>query len=282
MIGMLLTREKIDPADVIISNKLGWYQIPLKTPELTFEPGAWAGISYDAFQKISYRGGILECWEQGNELLGGKYMADLLFVHDPDEYLLAATSDADWQNRLNEILEAYHALFELKEKGEIKAVGIGSKDWLIVKKLNNYLDFDWVMFANKFTIYHHPKEIISFMDELQKKGTGIINSAVFNAGFLIGGRFFDYVKVKENDPAFRHLLDWRSKFHMICRDFGIKPADACIKFGISHPAICSIALNTSNPGKMPENVNTIRKDLPGEFWNALKEMKVIDPEYQYL
>jgi len=49
----------------------------------------WFGINHDAIQKISYTG-ILECWEQGSHLLGSKYKADLLSVHDPDEYLSSA------------------------------------------------------------------------------------------------------------------------------------------------------------------------------------------------
>ena len=51
------------PADrVHISNKLGWYRVPLTTPEPTFETGAWIDLEYDAVQKVSYDG-ILQCWE---------------------------------------------------------------------------------------------------------------------------------------------------------------------------------------------------------------------------
>jgi len=281
IIGRLLDREKIDPADVIISNKLGWYRVPLKTSEPTFEPGAWVGIHHDAVQKISYEG-ILDCWSQGRQLLGNKYQAAMLSVHDPDEYLQASSSAADRQKRLKDILEAYRALFELKDQGRVKAIGIGSKDWLVIKELSGLLDFDWVMIANKFTLYHHPKEIVEFMEQLYQKGSGIINSAVFNAGFLTGGSFFDYVRVGEEDPAYADLFRWRKKFHEICRNFGVNPSAACIKFGISHPAITGIALNTSQPGKMEENVRIILSDLPAGFWKALKDNGIIDPEYKYV
>ncbi len=280
-IGKLLEKEGISPEDVIISNKLAWYQVPLTSPEPGFEKGVWAGINHDAIQKISYTG-ILECWEQGSRLLGKKYKAALLSVHDPDEYLNSAKDAGERERKLNDILEAYRALFDLKTRGEIKAVGVGSKDWLVIKELNEYLDFDWVMFANKFTLFHHPKEIVNFMDNLHSKGTGIINSAVFNAGFLTGGNFFDYVMVDPSDKKNEKLFDWRNRFFQLCEQFKVKPSDACILFGLSHPAICSIALNTSRPDQMPVNVEVVMTSLPAEFWIALKEDKIIDPDYKYL
>ena len=194
VIGKGLKKLGIDKNNITISNKLGWYRIPLTTTEPTFEPGAWVNLKNDAVQKISYSG-ILECWEQGCELLGGYYKPQVVSVHDPDEYLFAATSTEDRHKRFNDIIEAYKALFELKEKGEVKAVGIGAKDWLTIKELYSHVKFDWVMFANKLTIYHHPKEIIDFIERIHNDGVGIINSAIFNAGFLTGGEFFDYRKI---------------------------------------------------------------------------------------
>ena len=84
VIGRELAALGVDPSAVIISNKLAWRRVPLETPEPTFEPGAWFGIEHDAVQDISYEG-ILRCWHEGNELLG-HYQAQLVSVHDPDEY----------------------------------------------------------------------------------------------------------------------------------------------------------------------------------------------------
>src|SRR5476651_1445192 len=112
-LGRSLKQLNVNPSDVLISNKLGWVRTELKTPEPTFEPGVWRDLKFDAVQKISYDG-ILECYEQGNELLNG-YKADLVSVHDPDEYLAAAaTNEADKAKRYQDILDAYRALFELK------------------------------------------------------------------------------------------------------------------------------------------------------------------------
>src|SRR6476660_9673362 len=69
-LGKLLKQLNVPKEEVIISNKLGWLRTELKTPEPTFEPGVWKDLKHDAVQKISYDG-IMECFEQGNELLNG-------------------------------------------------------------------------------------------------------------------------------------------------------------------------------------------------------------------
>ena len=69
VIGESLRTLGVPVSQVVISNKLGWYRVPLRGPEPTFERGVWAGIAHDAESQISYDG-ILKCYEQGNALLG--------------------------------------------------------------------------------------------------------------------------------------------------------------------------------------------------------------------
>ncbi|MFY9151725.1 MAG: aldo/keto reductase [Prolixibacteraceae bacterium] len=281
MIGRGLEKLGITNDQITISNKLGWYRVPLTTTEPTFEPGAWANLKYDAVQKISYDG-ILECWQQGCELLGGKFKPEVVSVHDPDEYLLAAANPEDREKRLEDIRGAYKALFELKENGEVKAVGIGSKDWLVIRELYDQVNFDWVMFANKFTIYHHPQEILDFFVQLQKNEVKIINSAIFNAGFLTGGDFFDYRQTNPENESDKPLYAWREKFFAVCRKHQIEPGDACLKFALSAPQVNAVALNPGKPQRMAHNKVVLETEFPETFWSELKAEGVIETNYPYL
>ncbi len=275
-----LKKLGISPTQISISNKLGWYRVPLKTKEPMFEPGAWVNLKNDAVQKISYKG-ILECWEQGCELLG-EYKPKLISVHDPDEYLFAASTEKEKQKRWNDIKEAYSALFELKEKGEVAAVGIGSKDWKIIQQLYKEVKFDWVMLANKFTLYHHPQEVIDFTSQLANDGVGIINSGIFNAGFLTGGDYFDYQIADKNFDSHKTLFEWRKTFFEICDEFSVNPGDASLKFAISAPQINAIALNPGKPKRMKENKKLLHTELPSAFWEKLKTAGILNPKYPYL
>lgn len=274
-LGKSLTELNVKPSDVLISNKLGWLRTELKTAEPTFEPGVWRNLKHDAVQRISYNG-IMECYEQGNELLGA-YSAELVSVHDPDEYLAAAKDEQDKEKRYQDILAAYHALNDLKKYGKVKGIGVGSKDWRIVKTITNDVKLDWVMIANSMTIHSHPPELVKFMQDLEKRGIPIINSAVFNGGFLTGSDYYNY---RLTDPAEeKDLYSWRQLFYQLCANYNIKPADACVAFGLNAPGVKSIALSTTNASRVAQNVAVSSMEIPTQFWNEMKERGLIDEAY---
>lgn len=280
-IGTCLRDLGVSPDRVVISNKLGWARAPLTTPEPTFEPGAWIGLEHDAEQRIDYDG-ILHCWEQGCELLGGDYRPALVSVHDPDEYLAAARDEADRARRFEDILGAYRALGELRARGEVRGVGVGAKDWNVIHRIAEAVDLDWVMLACSLTLWTHPPDLLSFVERLDADGVGVINSAVFQAGFLSGGKYFDYRVPDPDDPDDRWLFEWRDRFFEVCRRHDVGPAEACVEFGMSPPAVVSVSLNTSRPERVARNVDLVRARAPEAFWTNLKDEGLIARDYPYL
>ena len=276
LIGKGLRELGVSPEQVVITNKLGWYRIPLRGPEPTFEPGVWAGIEHDAELRISYEG-ILQCHEQGCELLGAGFTAQLVSVHDPDEYLAAAAQPEDRARRFADILGAYRALFELKRRGVVQAVGVGAKDWRAIQEIAAHVDLDWVMFACSLTIHSHTEELLQFIDTLRQRNVGIINSAVFNAGFLTGGEWFDY---RRPDPAHEApLFEWRRRFFAICERFGVKPAEACVQFSLAVPGVTAVALSTAKPERVKDNVALVNAQVPESFWQALKDEGMVQRSF---
>jgi D-threo-aldose 1-dehydrogenase len=273
MLGKCLRQLNVPPQKVVISNKLGWLRTPLTTEEPTFEPGVWKALQYDAVQKISYEG-ILECFEQGNELLGG-YTPQMVSVHDPDEYLAAAKDEQDEQRRYADIMAAYEALYDLKQQGKVKAVGVGAKDWKIIRRIANDLTLDWMMIANSMTVKNHPSKLIDFIAEMESKGVYVINSAVFNSGFLVGGDYFDYQPVLENTPQGMALYQWRAAFFETCKQYDVKPAEACVQFALHVPGVRSIALNTSEIERVKENLEMVHVKIPSAFWQAMQAKGLI-------
>lgn len=278
MIGKCLKQLNVPPERVLISNKLGWKRVALSGPEPTFDAGLWIDCTHDVVQRMSYDG-IMECFEQGNEILGD-YNAQLLSIHDPDEYIAAAKSESEAKVCYQNVLDGYRALHDLREFGKVLGVGIGSKDWRLIKRVfDDGVSLDWVMFANSFTIYRHPEEIIDFIAELHAAGVVVINSAVFNAGFLIGGKWFDYREVtREQEPE---LFDWRDRFKAVCDEYKISPALACCQFALTPPGIVSIALNTSKPERVADNVALANGSVPDSFWQRLKSEGLLSKDYPY-
>jgi D-threo-aldose 1-dehydrogenase len=275
-LGQCLKQLNVHPNDVLISNKLGWVRTELKTPEPTFEPGVWKDLKYDAVQKISYDG-ILECYQQGNELLGD-YNTQFVSVHDPDEYLAAGTDDLNRSKRYEDILGAYEALTELKAQGKASAVGVGAKDWRSIERINSDVKLDWVMIANSMTVHSHPPELLAFMRKLKDQGTVIINSAVFNAGFLTGGDYYNYRLIDAQSSEGAEMIHWRKRFYSVCEEFKIKPAAACVQFGLAAPGVTSVALSSSNPDRVASNLSLLNASIPSEFWERLYNDRLINKE----
>ncbi len=276
VLGRNLRRLGVAPDQVLISNKLAWYRVPLRGPEPTFEPGVWAGLAHDAEQRISAEG-IHACWQQGNALLGAPYRAQLASVHDPDEYLAGGGPE-----RWADVRAAYATLHELKRAGEVAAIGVGSKDWRVIQRLSREVELDWVMLACSFTVYRHEPAVLAFIGELLGRGTQIINSAVFNAGFLTGGRYFDYRIPDAAAAADAPLFAWRESFLALCARHQVSPAAACVEFGLSAPGIVSVSLNTGHPERVAENIALGQARAPGVFWTAMKEAGLIRRDYPYL
>jgi len=260
--------------DLTISVKLGWRRSRRLNPgeEPTFEPGAWAGLEYDAVQDISYDG-IMRCHAEAKDLLGG-FPIDLVSVHDPDEYLAHAESqrggggqNSAFSAALREIKDAYRALFELKARGEAESVGIGSKDWRVIEMLwRDGVKFDWVMFACQPTLLVHPPELISFVNELKTAGVTLIDSAVFNGGFLIGSDMLDYRKADSKKDA--AAFAFRSCYLELCSRYGLDPAAPAVEYAY-RLGFDAVALNTASPHRILKNAAYANAKAPEAFWREL-------------
>jgi D-threo-aldose 1-dehydrogenase len=130
------------------------------------------------------------------------------------------------------------------------------------------------MFACCVTAYTHDEVATSLLKKLGTQGVDVINSAVFNAGFLIGGSHFDYRQpTLESDPE---LFHWRDRFHEVCADFGVQPAAACVQFSFLFPEIKSVALATSKAARVASNVDLATAEIPKAFWKKMKAEGLID------
>ena len=275
-IGRALRELGKQPGDLAISVKLGWRRSRRLAAgeEPTFGPGAWAGLEWDAVQDISYDG-ILRCFAEAKELLGG-FPVDLVSVHDPDEYLAHAESQrgGDGQNSafsaaLREIKDAYNALFELKARGEVKGVGIGAKDWRVIRLLwRDGVTFDWAMFACAPTLLVHPPELLDFVRELKAAGVTLIDSAVFNGGFLTGGDMIDY---RTADPVKdAAAFAFRDRYLALCRAYALDPAAPAVEYAY-RLGFDAVALNTSSPRRILQNAAYAHLAAPAAFWKELEQ-----------
>lgn len=76
------------------------------------------------------------------------------------------------------------------------------------------------------------------------------------------------------------LYAWREQFFALCNTFNIMPAEACFNFGFNIPGIDSVALSTSHPNKVKGNIEMAIKQIPHQFWQAMKQQGLLEEHYQ--
>lgn len=273
VLGEFLRESAIPENQVIITNKLGWVRVPLEGEEPSFEPGIWKGLQHDAVQKIGYEG-ILECFEKDNQLLRG-YSPQLVSLHDPDEFLSAARDEQEERLRWQQVMEAFRALIKLKKEGKVTGVGVGAKDWTIIRKIYREVPLDYIMLANSLSLHTHPPELMDFIALLRQDQVGIINAAIFQSGFLVGEDYFDYRKLDPKSPEGREKYLWREQFFKVCETHDVAPFHACIQFALSIPGICSVALSINQPDLIQKNLQAAENKIPERFWEELKDKSLI-------
>ena len=132
------------------------------------------------------------------------------------------------------------------------------------------------MFACSITLYSHSAYARGLLSKLGAQGVQVINSAVFNAGFLVGGSHFDYVEItRETAPE---KFEWRDRLNAICAEFGVKPAAVCVQFSFLFPEIVSVALNTTRPARVQSNVEITETEIPAALWTRLQQEGLISAE----
>ena len=65
------------------------------------------------------------------------------------------------------------ALDELRQSGQVKAIGLGVNEWEVVRDAMQEIDLDVTMLAGRYTLLEQ-KSLSPFLDECVARGVGIV------------------------------------------------------------------------------------------------------------
>lgn len=224
---------------------------------------------------ISYDG-ILACFEEGNKLLG-QYSAALVSVHDPDDYLSDGKDIGEQEQRKKDILAAYQCLSDLKSQQKVESIGIGVKSPEIIEYLlQEGVHLDWTMMAGVLTPHTHSLYTRTLLKTLHSRNIQVVNSAVFNSGFLVGEDYYNYVL---QDPQQNmSLYEWRLIFFRICQTHQFCPAHVCVQFSFLFGEVRSVALNACRLEHVALNFKNVYDTISHDhdIWKDLSDANLIN------
>jgi D-threo-aldose 1-dehydrogenase len=184
---------------------------------------------------------------------------DIGYLHDPDEYDLEGG-----------IAVGMPALAAAREQGLVRAIGIGSKSvTALVAAVETGL-CDLIMVAGRLTLLDDSGAVL--VELCRRQEVGIVNVGVFNSGALAADRpgpglHFDYAPITPARLA--HL----ERIHRVCRDFGVRVADAAVQYSWQLPAVVNVTVGASVPRQIEQSLRGMAIPIDPALWPALESVR---------
>ncbi len=241
-------------ADYVLSTKVGRLLAPNPAPTGSDLASGGFAVPDDLVRCFDFsRDGVLRSLEGSLGRLGVSRV-DIVYVHDPDEHVDQA------------ITEALPALAELRAQGVIGAVGAGMNQWQALLRMVRETDLDVAMLAGRWTLLDQSGT--SLLSACAERGVAVVAAAPFNSGLLArdwpqADAHFDY-----GTPAHDVLARART-LAGICRRHGARLPAAALQFPRRHPAVASVVAGLRTAAEVETALRLLAEPVPEAAWAEL-------------
>ena len=218
--------------------------------------------------------GVMRSYEASRERLGVTN-ADILLVHDVCVFSHGSQEASD--AKVRELFDGggYKALTELREAGEVSAIGAGVNEWQVCEKLLEFGDFDGFLLAGRYTLLEQ-EALDSFLPLCEKRDVGIILGGPYNSGVLatgaIPGAKYNYAEAPED------ILNRVRKIEAVCASHDTPMIAAALQFVLGHPCVKTVVPGAVNAAEVTANVALLNREIPDGLWSDLRGEGLIRPD----
>ncbi|MHA7885045.1 aldo/keto reductase [Nitratireductor rhodophyticola] len=218
--------------------------------------------------------GVMRSHEASLARLGVERV-DILLVHDVDVFT-HGTQEAS-AAKVRELFDGggYRALCELKEAGQVRAIGAGVNEWQVCERLLGLGDFDAFLLAGRYTLLEQ-EALDSFLPLCVKRDVGIVLGGPYNSGILatgaIEGARYNY------EPAPADIRDRVRRIEAVCAAHGVRLIEAALQFVMGHPAVRTVIPGAMTPEEVEANIALFSRNVPVGLWSDLKGQNLIRPD----
>ncbi len=249
----------------VISTKVGRLLKPVSLDRQ--DKGNWIDpLPFDQQYDYSYAG-IMRSYEDSLQRLGLERV-DILYVHD----IGVATHGAEankplWQQLVD---GGYRALRELRDRGAVRAIGLGVNEWEVLMDAMALGDWDVFLLAGRYTLLEQTA-LEPFMSACVVRGASVVVGGPFNSGILVGGDKFNYAKAPEAVVSRVRAIE------AVCREFDVPLPAAALQFPLTHPAVCNVLPGPRSPEELDGILQWWDTPIPEGLWTALTDQGLLAP-----
>ena len=250
--------------DAVLSTKVGRLLFDCAPEEVT--PEAFVDVPQRKIVFDYTYDGVMRSYEASKERLGVK-KADILLVHDVCVFSQGSQEASD--AKVRELFDGggYRALSELRDGGEVKAIGAGVNEWQVCETLLGLGDFDCFLLAGRYTLLEQDA-LESFLPLCERRDVGIILGGPYNSGILatgaVEGARYNYVAA----PA--PIMERVARIETVCRSHDTKLSAAALQFVFGHPCVKSVIPGMVSAAELNANTKLLETTVPVSLWSDLK------------
>jgi D-threo-aldose 1-dehydrogenase len=187
---------------------------------------------------------------------------DIVMIHDLDPEHHGSGHAA----RMHEALDgACVALDMLRRRGVVRAIGVGSMNWLACLELVRRFSIDCVMLAGGYTLLRQQSG--ELLEYCRSHEISVMVASPFNSGILATGAVSD--ALYNYKPAAPRVLKRTRAIEAICRRHEVHIAAAALQFPLQHPAVTSVVAGHRAPEEITVNLQRLRCPIPAAFWSEI-------------
>jgi D-threo-aldose 1-dehydrogenase len=166
---------------------------------------------------------------------------------------------------------AFRALIQLRERGVIKAWGLGVNT---VEPCELALDMaearpDGFLLAGRYTLLDHERALQRLMPAAAARRVDIVIGGPYSSGVLVGGPNFEYQKAPPE------ILAKVERIKAVARRHQVAIKAAALQLCLAHPASAAVIPGASRPERIAEDRAALAAAVPDDFWRELRDQKLV-------
>lgn len=252
-------------ADLVLSTKVGRLLTPFAGTET--ERAGWVHpLGFEPHYDYSHEG-IMRSVADSRQRLGLSRL-DILYVHDIGAMNHGVEGNRHHWQQLED--GGYRALRELRDGGEVKAIGVGVNEVDVLMDALELGDWDVFLVAGRYTLLDQTA-LAPLLEQCARRHTSIVIGGVFNSGALVGNGLWNYAAA----PA--SVLKRVERLTAFCRAREVPIGAAAMQMPLAHPAICSVLAGSRSPAELDQVLFWSRLAIPRDFWSDLGRSGLLTP-----
>ena len=258
--------------NIQLSTKIGRLLLDCAHHEVT--PEAFVDVPQKRIVFDYTYDGVMRSYEASRQRIGVAN-ADILLVHDVCVFSQGSQEMSD--AKVRELFDGggYKAMDELRDAGEIAAIGAGVNEWQVCEKLLGLGDFDGFLLAGRYTLLEQDA-LDSFLPLCEKRDVGIILGGPYNSGILatgaVPGAKYNYA------DAPTEVLDRVRQIETVCTAHNTPLIAAALQFVLGHRCVKTVIPGAVSAAEVQANVDLLDRDIPPGLWSDLQSAGLIRPD----